>query len=170
MLQADRDQAEAVRGPDRKGPDRQSQFERDLFLLWPFGYLPFGEVPLIIGVLQFELVIHDSQSLKDKRAVVRSLKDRLHREHQCAVAEVAHQDALNVAVLGLALVGSDGRHIGQTLDRISEKIRSVHDAEVGNLTRQLIEPNSFSPSRAEEKIDREALAREMLARAQEEWR
>lgn len=123
---------------------------------------------MIIGVLQFELVIHDSQSLKDKRRVVRSLKDRLHREHQCAVAEVAHQETLNLAVLGLTVVGSDGRHVGQVLDRISEKIRSVHDAEVGSLTRQLIEPRAFVPSRAEEKIDRETLAREMLARAEEE--
>lgn len=123
---------------------------------------------MIIGVLQFELVIHDSQSLKDKRRVVRSLKDRLHREHQCAVAEVSHQETLNLAVLGLAVVGSDGRHIGQTLDRIGEKIRSLHDAEVGSLTRQLIEPRSFVPSQSESKIDKEALAREMLARAEED--
>lgn len=138
-------------------------------MLWPFGTLPFGDVPLIIGVLQIELHIPGSESLKDKRRVVRSLKDRLHREHQASVAEVAAQELLNVAVLGIALVGTDGRSVGQTLDRILEKVRGVHEAEVGGVTRQLLEGHAYEGPR-EEPIDEAALAREMLARASEEGR
>jgi len=125
----------------------------------------FGDIPLIIGVLQFELVIHDSQSLKDKRSVVRSVKDRLHREHQVSVAEVAAQDMLNVAVLALALVGTDGRYVGQTLDRITEKLRSLHGAELGSITRQLLKGEAYE--NADEPLDEESLAQEMLDRASE---
>ena len=121
---------------------------------------------MIIGVLQFELVIHDSQSLKDKRRVVRSVKDRLHREHQVSVAEVAAQDTLNLAVMGLALVGTDGRYVGQTLDRITEKLRSLHDAEVGSFTRQLLEGKAYE-SADNDVIDEEALAHELLRHASE---
>ena len=93
---------------------------------------------MIIGILQFELLIHGSESLKDKRRVVRSVKDRLHREHQVSVGEIATQDSLNVATLGLALVGSDGRHVGEVLDQITAKLRAVPDAELGDTTRELL--------------------------------
>lgn len=93
---------------------------------------------MIIGILQFELLIHGSESLKDKRRVVRSVKDRLHREHQVSVAEIATQDSLNVATLGLALVGSDGRRVGEVLDQITAKLRANPDAELGDTTRELL--------------------------------
>lgn len=140
-------------------------YERILSHVWPIGHLLFGDLPLIIGVLQFELVIHDSRSLKDKRSVVRSVKDRLHREHQVSVAEVAAQDVLNVAVLALALVGTDGRYVGQTLDRITEKLRSLHDVEVRAITRQLLKGEAYESS--DEDLDEESIAREMLERASE---
>ena len=41
-----------------------------------------------IAVLQFDLSIHDAESLKDKRRIVQSLKDRLHRDHLVSIAEV----------------------------------------------------------------------------------
>ncbi len=93
---------------------------------------------MIIGILQFDLLIHGSESLKDKRRVVRSVKDRLHREHQVSVAEVANQNSLNVATLGLALVGSDGRHVGAVLDQITAKLRATPDAELVGTARELL--------------------------------
>ncbi|MEX0741620.1 MAG: DUF503 domain-containing protein [Phycisphaeraceae bacterium] len=74
-------------------------------------------------MLQIELLIGDATSLKDKRRVVSSLKDRLHREHQVAVAEVDRQEAHQVAVLGIALVSTSGAHAQSVLDRILEEIR-----------------------------------------------
>jgi hypothetical protein len=105
---------------------------------------------MIIGILQFELLIHGSESLKDKRRVVRSVKDRLHREHQVSVAEVANQDSLNVATLGLALVGSDGRYVGEVLDQITAKLRATPDAELGDTTREMLHGRAgeFSGDRA----------------------
>ncbi len=93
---------------------------------------------MVIGILQFELLIHDAESLKDKRRVVRSVKDRLHRDHLVSVAEVGDQDLLNRAMLGLACVGSDGGYIGTVLDRISNELRALTDAEVGAMQREIL--------------------------------
>ena len=68
---------------------------------------------MVIGVLQFELRIRGSESLKDKRRVVRSVKDRLHREHMVSIAEVARQDDIAVASMALACVGTDGARVGE---------------------------------------------------------
>ena len=42
---------------------------------------------MFIAILQFHLMIDGSSGLKDKRRVVRSIKDRLHKDHMVAVAE-----------------------------------------------------------------------------------
>lgn len=120
---------------------------------------------MVIGILQVELLIHGAESLKDKRRVVRSVKDRLHREHQCSVAEVANQDLLNSAVLGVAVVAPDGQRAGETLDRISVKLRNLGEAEVAATRRHVIHGSALPEP--EDAIDEAALADEMLRRFDE---
>lgn len=78
---------------------------------------------MVIGVLQVELVIGDAMSLKDKRRVVNSVKDKLHHDHMVAVAEVDRQEAHRVAVLGIAAVSNSAPHAQSMLDRILETLR-----------------------------------------------
>ncbi|MGP1271974.1 MAG: DUF503 domain-containing protein [Phycisphaerales bacterium] len=119
---------------------------------------------MIIAVLQVELDIPGAESLKDKRRVVKSLKDRLHREHLVSVAEVAAQESHTTAVIGIAAVGTDGRHLGVTLDRIGEKLRSLHDAEVVATRRHMIVGDKDAHPPAPEPVDHD-LVEAMLARA-----
>jgi hypothetical protein len=127
---------------------------------------------MLVAVLQFDLLIHDSTSLKDKRRVVLSVKDRLHREHTASVAEVGFQDALNKARMGLAIVGGDARHLSQTLDRITAKLKSMTDAELGDASRQIIHGSELELGDALDDrahVAAEAqLAEEMLRRAEEQ--
>lgn len=118
---------------------------------------------MVIGVLQVELRIHDSDSLKDKRRVVRSVKDRLHREHQVSVAEVGALDSCVTAILGISVVGSDGKRVAQTLDRICDKLLALHDAEVVSTRRNLIHGQPHTSVSPDEPAP--GLAEEMLARA-----
>lgn len=93
---------------------------------------------MVIGVLQFELLIHGAESLKDKRRVVNSVKDRFHREHLVSIAEVASLDNPSVAILGLALVGREGKHVGEVLDKLTSRLRQLPDAELGDTSRQIL--------------------------------
>lgn len=119
---------------------------------------------MVVGVLQFELHIHGAESLKDKRRVVKSLRDRLHREHLVSVAEVGAQETLNLAVMGIALAGSDGARIGKVLDTIDAKLRSMTEAELGSTRREIIHGQTLE-TQPEDELDQDALAQEMLARA-----
>ena len=119
---------------------------------------------MLIAVLQVELHIPGAESLKDKRRVVMSVKDRLHREHQVSVAEVAAQGSHTTAIIGIAAVGSDGRHLGTVLDRISEKLRSLHDAEVVATSRHMISGEKGDMPRPAEPVDHQ-LVEAMLAEA-----
>ena len=60
-----------------------------------------------IGVLTLELRVESSHSLKEKRHVVQSLKDRLRHKFNVAVAEIDHQDLWQRATLAAVTVASD---------------------------------------------------------------
>lgn len=98
---------------------------------------------MVIGVLQFELLIHDSRSLKDKRRVVRSVKDRLHRAHQVSVAEVGALEIWNLAMMGLAIVSKDASYVHAVLDRILLKLRTLPDAELGEVSREVLDADQL---------------------------
>jgi len=93
---------------------------------------------MFIGVLQFELVVRASESLKDKRRVVKSVKDRLHRAHLVSVAEVAALEHHRLAVIGVSVVSNSKSHADATLDRVVEKVRSRDDAELGAVSREVV--------------------------------
>ncbi len=92
-----------------------------------------------IAILQFELLIDGAFSLKDKRRVVRSVKDRLHRDHLVSVAEVGTQDVWNLATMGLAAVSGNAEYLVSMLDRIEHKLSTLPDARLGSVTREIID-------------------------------
>ena len=84
---------------------------------------------IIVGLCTVELFIPESQSLKDKRQVLLSLKDRLREKFNLSVAEVDGQDLWQKAV-GLACVANEGRYVNQVLDQALNVIRSVPAVEI----------------------------------------
>jgi uncharacterized protein YlxP (DUF503 family) len=85
---------------------------------------------MIVGSLRVRLLIRESRSLKDKRQVVRSIKDRLRQAFNVSVAEVEAEDHRQLAVLGVAMVSNKARHVRTALDRIVEVLRQHPVAEV----------------------------------------
>jgi len=84
----------------------------------------------VIGVLQFSLLIRGSRSLKEKRRVVRSVKDRYRARHNVSIAEVDDQEMINKATLAVAMAGSDRDYVAAALNKIVEQLRFHPDAEL----------------------------------------
>lgn len=85
---------------------------------------------MVIGVLQLELVIGDAMSLKDKRRVVKSLKDRLAHAHNISIAEVGALDQHRRSILGVAMVSNDSRYVEGALSKLVDFVRSVPQVEL----------------------------------------
>ena len=119
---------------------------------------------MVIGVMQIELDIPGAMSLKDKRRVVKSIKDSCHRHHMVSVAEVGALDVWNKAVLGVSVVSNSGMVAGQILDRVTDRVRSVLDCEVMDSSREILRGDSLVPTESDEDLD--GLEREMYARAE----
>ena len=85
---------------------------------------------MIVGSLRIRLLVREALNLKDKRQVIRSIKDRLCNGFNISIAEVEAQDHRQLAVLGIALVGTEARDVRSTLDRIVEAVRCHPVAEL----------------------------------------
>jgi uncharacterized protein len=95
-----------------------------------------------IGLLTLEIHIAEAQSLKDKRQVLRSLKDRLRAHFNVAVAELEHQDLWQRSKVGVVSISGDGKHLEESLaavaaeserllgrDLVSQEIDYFEDSE-----------------------------------------
>ena len=73
---------------------------------------------MVIAVRSFGLHLAAAHSLKDKRSVIKSLKDRLHNEFNVSVAETGRHDAWQSAEITVCLVSTDRRHAQSVLEAV----------------------------------------------------
>jgi uncharacterized protein YlxP (DUF503 family) len=83
------------------------------------------EAVMPIGLLTLEIHIPDARSLKDKRQVLRSLKDRLRAHFNVAVAELEHQELWQRSRVGVVSISSDGKHLEESMGAIAAESERV---------------------------------------------
>src|SRR5579884_660106 len=71
-----------------------------------------------IGTLTIQLRLHDTQSLKDKRQIVKSLIETTRHKFNVSIAEVDDLDSIRRATIGVAVVANDKRYLNQVLDKV----------------------------------------------------
>jgi uncharacterized protein YlxP (DUF503 family) len=71
-----------------------------------------------VGLLTLELHLPDAQSLKDKRQVLRSLKDRLRANFNVAVAELDFEDTWQRSVVGVVTLSNEEQHVEEALQKV----------------------------------------------------
>jgi uncharacterized protein YlxP (DUF503 family) len=85
---------------------------------------------MVVGAARVELHVHGSQSLKEKRGVVRSITQRVRNRFNVSVAEVGGQDTWQIAVLGLAVAANEAPAARRRLEQAIDFIADLHLAEV----------------------------------------
>lgn len=85
-----------------------------------------------IGLLTIGLLIPGSRSLKDKRRVVKSLKEQLRSRYNCSVAETAHHELWGRAEVSICIVSSGGGHVNEQLHDILRFADNKPGMEIGD--------------------------------------
>ena len=93
---------------------------------------------MVIGTLQITVLVPDSQSLKDKRMVVRSITSRVRHAFAVAVAEVGDQDTWQSAVIGVACVSNNARHADEVCQKVLAYVENDADGVVGDSRFELV--------------------------------
>lgn len=93
---------------------------------------------MVIGSLTVTIHVPESQSLKEKRQVVRSLVSRLRQTFNVAVAEVGDQDVWQLATLGIACVSGEARHADEMCQKVLRHLENEGEALVTRSRFELI--------------------------------
>jgi len=84
---------------------------------------------MVVGSLRVRLLVRESYTLKDKRQVVRSMKDRLRNSFNIAIAEVDAEDDRQMVVLGVATVANEHEAVRSLLDGVARALKAHPVAE-----------------------------------------
>ena len=83
---------------------------------------------MVVAISVFELHIPAGQRLKDKRRVVKALKERIHRRFRVSIAETDHHELHQRAEIAVAAVHGSRAEIERMMDEIHELVEEVPDA------------------------------------------
>ncbi len=78
-----------------------------------------------VGLLTLEIHISDAQSLKDKRQVLRGLKDRLRAHFNVAVSELDHQEVWQRSRVGVVTISGDVKHLEESVQAIASESERI---------------------------------------------
>lgn len=95
---------------------------------------------MVIGFCRLRLRLPENQSLKGKRAVVKSLVARLQNRFKVSAAETADNDSWQIATIGAACVSNDERHATQVIASVVSFVRNERlDAELLDVETEIID-------------------------------
>jgi uncharacterized protein YlxP (DUF503 family) len=87
---------------------------------------------VIVGLITWELHLAACHSLKEKRQIVKSLKDRLHQRFNVSAAETDHHDLWQRAELSAVVVTTDRQHAEQVLREADRLVEGADGARIMN--------------------------------------
>ena len=93
---------------------------------------------MFVGVLEMDLLLRGNTSLKGKRQVLSSIKDRTRRKFNVSVAEVDHNDLLQRARLGFCCASNDKTHANRMLAEVVKFVESNFEAELLDYSIQIL--------------------------------
>jgi uncharacterized protein len=85
---------------------------------------------MVVGVLEMRLLIREAASLKDKRRIVKSLRDRIRNGFNVSASEVDALDLQQTAVLGVAVATNDRAFADQVMAKVVDLVRRTPGAEL----------------------------------------
>ncbi|TNF55570.1 DUF503 domain-containing protein [bacterium] len=93
---------------------------------------------MLIGVLTLELHLPESNSLKSKRIIIKSIKDRIKNKFNVSIAEIDKNDLWQRCVLGAACVGNGTKIVNQTLNGVRELVLNTPTVELIDSTMEML--------------------------------
>ncbi|NUP11226.1 MAG: DUF503 domain-containing protein [Polyangiaceae bacterium] len=93
---------------------------------------------MFVGVLRLSFSIVGASSLKDKRRVVRSFKERVVNKYRVSVAEVGELDNHRFAWIGVAVVANEAAHCDSVLSDVAATASNLPDAILNDRATEII--------------------------------
>lgn len=85
---------------------------------------------MFVGICRIELFLHGNDSLKGKRRILKSIKEKVRNNFNVSISEVGSNDKWQTAEIGVAVISSEKRHLNSILNKVVDFIDAMHTAEM----------------------------------------
>ncbi|MFH1251297.1 MAG: DUF503 domain-containing protein [bacterium] len=93
---------------------------------------------MVIGILQMELLLPETHSLKDKRSVLSRIKNGARKQFNVSVAELRYHDQFSRTLLGIVTINNETRIIDQILGPVEQFVERQAGIQVLNRKVEII--------------------------------
>lgn len=83
---------------------------------------------MVVAVLKITLSIPHAESLKDKRRVLKSVKDKLRNRYNISIAEIGAQDIWKTGKLGVAIISTDSTYANGVISKVQDLCSNLREA------------------------------------------
>ncbi|MCX7820363.1 MAG: DUF503 domain-containing protein [Brevinematales bacterium] len=95
---------------------------------------------MVVGILMIDLMIPYQETIKERRNIIRSLKDMIRKKFNVSVSEVTDTEEVNSrAQLAVAAVSNDGSYIQSILENVYNLVDSFHGDKIISYKTELIQ-------------------------------
>jgi uncharacterized protein len=98
-----------------------------------------------VGCCSLKFFLHGNYSLKEKRRITKSIKDRVKNKFNISIAEIGDQDVWQNLHLGIVAVGSDFKYLDGLMHKVAKSIDNMHLAEMTDCQIQTVQLGPQDP-------------------------
>jgi uncharacterized protein YlxP (DUF503 family) len=98
-----------------------------------------------VGCCSLKFFLHGNNSLKEKRRITKSIKDRVKNKFNISIAEIGDQDVWQNLHLGIVAVGSDFKYLDGLMNKVVESIDNMHLAEMTDCQIKTVQLGPLDP-------------------------
>jgi len=85
---------------------------------------------MLVGILKLKFRLHAVFSLKEKRKIAQSIKQKLKNKYNLSIAEIGAQDSLDFLELGIAVVSNSSQQVESMLNKIQDSAQAMTSEEL----------------------------------------
>ncbi len=85
---------------------------------------------MTVGLCRMVLYLPESGSLKGKRRILESLRERIRAKYNVSVSEVGHNELWQKAEVGVAIVANESRYVNRVLSKVTDMVQRDHRVEL----------------------------------------
>ncbi|HSH36101.1 DUF503 domain-containing protein [Schnuerera sp.] len=85
---------------------------------------------MIVGTCSIKIMIYESNSLKDKRHIIKSIMGRVQSRFNVSIAEIGLNDSWRTSIIGFACVTNDTSHANQSISKVLKFIDGDNRVEI----------------------------------------
>ncbi|MDD2574108.1 MAG: DUF503 domain-containing protein [Bacillota bacterium] len=93
---------------------------------------------MFTGICKLDIVLYESESLKDKRRILKSITERLKNKYNISVSEVGNNDKWQTASIGVSTVSNSRLHADRVLDAVIRFVETDVRVEITKCYRETI--------------------------------